>query len=269
MPKLSIITINLNDKKGLEQTIKSVISQTYTDYEYLIIDGASSDGSQDIIHNYKSFIHYALSEPDRGIYDAMNKGIQNATGEYLLFLNSGDYLYSTSVLDALFHNVFHEDIVSGDVILKNGDGKTQPRSSVSESNLSILTFMKSSLWHQATLIRRELMVKLGNYRTDLRFVSDWAFFMDAIFRNGASYKHVPVTLSVYLMAGATCDPKNLPRLHAEREKVWLEYFPTLYNDFKTLLRLEVLDHLPGIRVILKLYPVYQKIRRVIDKARYR
>lgn len=268
MPKLSVITINLNDKHGLEQTINSVLSQSFKDYEYVVIDGASSDGSKEVLQHYSPQLHYSCSEPDHGIYDAMNKGIQHASGEYLLFLNSGDYLSSPEILDAFFRHSFQQDIVSGDVILKNAQGKTQSRSSVSEEELSIITFMKSSLWHQATLIRREFMNKIGCYRTDLRFVSDWAFFVDALYRNAATYKHVPVPLSVYLMAGATCDPKNLPRLHAEREKVWLEYFPRLHKDFKKLMRLEVLDHLPGIRVLLKLYPVYQKVRRVMDKAKY-
>ena len=91
--KISIITVNYNDKDGLEKTIKSVLNQENTVFEYLVIDGNSADGSKDVIEKYKDKIDYWVSEPDSGIYNAMNKGILAATGDYLLFLNSGDWLY--------------------------------------------------------------------------------------------------------------------------------------------------------------------------------
>ena len=98
MPKLSIITVNLNKAKGLQKTIESVIFQTFTDYEYIIIDGGSTDGSKQIIEQYADKITYWVSEPDSGIYNGMNKGIKVAKGEYCLFLNSEDYLLSNEIL---------------------------------------------------------------------------------------------------------------------------------------------------------------------------
>ena len=88
--KLSIITVNYNDAKGLERTIKSVISQSYHDFEFIVIDGGSSDESQDIIQKYERHIDYWVSEPDGGIYQGMNKGLRQAKGDYVNFMNSGD-----------------------------------------------------------------------------------------------------------------------------------------------------------------------------------
>jgi acetyltransferase-like isoleucine patch superfamily enzyme len=121
--KLSIITINRNNAAGLRKTIESVVSQTYTDFEYIIIDGASTDDSVNIIKEYAEATLpcgeglgerlYWVSEPDKGIYNAMNKGILKANGEYCLFLNSGDWLYDNDVLNDVFSISPTEDIVYG------------------------------------------------------------------------------------------------------------------------------------------------------------
>ena len=110
--KYSIITINFNNREGLERTIKSVITQTCQDFEYIIIDGGSTDGSIDIIKKYANKIHYWVSEPDNGIYHAMNKGVQFAHGEYLNFMNSGDFFIDIEVLSDLFP-FLNNDIITG------------------------------------------------------------------------------------------------------------------------------------------------------------
>lgn len=115
MKQISIITINYNNASGLRKTIKSVIEQTHNDYEYIIIDGASNDSSKDIIQEHQQYIHYWCSEKDTGIYNAMNKGIQKASGEYLLFLNSGDALNDSMVLSDIQKLLSGEDIIYGDL----------------------------------------------------------------------------------------------------------------------------------------------------------
>lgn len=118
--KLSIITVNRNNTEGLRKTIESVVSQTYTDFEYIIIDGASTDGSVDIIKEYADRITYWVSEPDNGIYNAMNKGILKAKGEYLQFLNSGDWLVDEGVLQTMIKYTDDVDILIGNIYLING-----------------------------------------------------------------------------------------------------------------------------------------------------
>src|SRR4051812_43907208 len=109
---LSIITINLNDSKGLEKTIASVVNQTFSNYEFIVIDGGSSDGSCDVMEKYKDKIDYWKSEQDGGIYNAMNKGLHQASGSYCLFLNSGDFLQSPHSLKSI-EKVFaeHYDLI--------------------------------------------------------------------------------------------------------------------------------------------------------------
>ena len=111
--KLSIITVNYNDAKGLERTILSVISQTKHNFEFIVIDGGSTDGSIDVINKYERHIDYWVSEPDGGIYQGMNKGLRQAQGEYVNFMNSGDCFHSTDVLERIFALDTDADIITG------------------------------------------------------------------------------------------------------------------------------------------------------------
>ena len=125
MKQISIITINYNNASGLEKTIRSVVEQTYNEYEYIIIDGASSDKSKEVIQEYQRYIDFWCSEKDSGIYNAMNKGIQKASGEYLLFLNSGDVLNNSAVLADIHGFLSGEDFVYGDLVFVRGMEKKQ------------------------------------------------------------------------------------------------------------------------------------------------
>src|SRR5690348_5936351 len=120
MPRLSLITINLNDLQGLRKTLDSIFTQTFTDYEYIIIDGGSTDGSLEEIKKSQDKLVYWTSEKDEGIYNAMNKGIVKAKGEYTLFMNSGDYLYSEDTLNKVFENANNEDLIYGDAMVDKG-----------------------------------------------------------------------------------------------------------------------------------------------------
>ncbi|HDY89306.1 MAG TPA: glycosyltransferase, partial [bacterium] len=120
---LSIITVTYNAEACLEKTIQSVINQTYKNIEYIIIDGGSSDKTLSIIKKYKKYIKYCISEPDKGIYDAMNKGIKIAKGDYINFLNAGDFYYENNVLSYLFDNLDKSvDLLYGDSYLIDQNG---------------------------------------------------------------------------------------------------------------------------------------------------
>ena len=122
--KYSVITINYNNREGLKHTIDSVVCQTYTDFEFIIIDGGSTDGSVEIIREYEEHITYWVSEKDHGIYHAMNKGVAQAHGDYCIFMNSGDCFHSSYVLDSI--KEYQEDIICGKVI-KGNNTKTEKK----------------------------------------------------------------------------------------------------------------------------------------------
>ena len=155
--RFSVITINYNDKIGLERTINSVINQTNDDYEYIIIDGESTDGSVDVIKRYANHITYWVSEKDKGVYNAMNKGVDQAHGDYLIFMNSGDCFHSTKVLNKI--NDFNEDIICGKVLKGDDQRPSGPR----KSTITLVDLMRGSLPHQAMFIKREPEPDVGSY----------------------------------------------------------------------------------------------------------
>lgn len=224
--KLSIITINYNDAKGLQKTIESVKRQTYKDFEYIVVDGDSSDGSIDIIKKYDKYINKWVSEPDTGIYNAMNKGARMATCNYLLFLNSGDFLYSDSILEDLFKFKFCEDIVSCNLLLYNDKNQFIQ---CPPPNITLYTFTGGSLPHPSTLIKKSIFNKCSGYNENFKIISDWCFFIEALIVHNCSYKIIPITLSVFNCFGISSRKAN------ELSPVMLNYvisrFPRIGNDY--------------------------------------
>ena len=227
--KLSIITINLNNVEGLRKTIESVVSQTFTDFEYLVIDGGSTDGSVDIIKQYQDKIKYWISEPDKGVYNAMNKGILQAKGEYCLFLNSGDYLYASDVLKKLFSLQPEEDIVFGNV---DNIRFTYPE------KLKFSFMFGWTIMHPASFIKRDLFNTIGLYNDANKIASDWCFFMLALYKYDCSYKHAPVTISVFDEDGISSQPQSRELMMRERLDFYKKYFPLFYDDYEEFLELK-------------------------------
>ena len=226
--KLSIITINWNNADGLEKTIRSVVSQTSDEFEYVIVDGASTDGSVDIIKRYaeKRAINW-LSEPDKGIYNAMNKGIIRASGEYLHFLNSGDTLYDDHVVEKMIdqlaaHN--QPDMLTGRLYKQLTDG-TKYKSTIS-NNYSFFRFYSTSINHPSTYIKKELFQKYGLYDESLKIVSDWKWFMQVIAFNGVKPAITNVDVAIFDMNGIS--ETNTELRHSERRKVLSENVPPCY-----------------------------------------
>lgn len=185
--KLSIITINYNDFSGLEKTIKSVIAQTFKDFQYIVIDGGSTDGSKEILEKYRNFLDIAVSEKDNGIYNAMNKGAAYATGEYLLFLNSGDELFDETTLENVCKKEISADIVCGRVLNyseKDSYIKIPPKV------VTLYTFIGGSLPHPSAFIKRSLFQKVGGYSEAYRIISDWCFFVEATLIERCSYSTI-------------------------------------------------------------------------------
>lgn len=224
MCKLSIITINYNNKNGLQKTIESVLSQSWKEFVYIIIDGGSTDGSKDLIIQHRDRINYWISEPDNGIYHAMNKGISVADGEYLLFLNSGDWLFSNNIIEKIYSHLNTSDIIYGDVMYINSEGKEWLHLSPTELSLYSLGYQWNSLPHQAMFIKKELFIKYGNYNEQFKIVADWAFYLKALFKYNASYKKINETITYYDFNGFSSKPENEPLQRKERKKVLATYF---------------------------------------------
>lgn len=173
--KYSIITVNFNNKEGLRKTIESVIHQTFRDFEYIVIDGGSTDGSVDVLNEYDSEIDYWVSEPDGGIYQGMNKGIKKATGEYLNFMNSGDCYYNNDILKKITKSNLNADMIIGkDYWYNPKTGKDF--ATILPLKLDMLTFYKGSLPHQSTFFKRCLFSETL-YDESLKVVSDWKFYI--------------------------------------------------------------------------------------------
>ena len=215
--KVSIITINLNNLRGLRRTMESVASQTSKDYEWIVIDGGSIDGSKELIEQNEKHITYWVSEPDNGIYHAMNKGIKETGGEYQLFLNSGDMLADNQVVEHVVPSLHDFDFVVGNIYKSDNLGVK----AFDENNLSFqrLPFMLtiSSLPHQSTFIRKSVFERCGFYREDLKIVSDWVLVVKALVFNQCTLKSIPTVVSIYDVKGISSVNKKL--YNDERAKV--------------------------------------------------
>lgn len=231
MFKISIITINYNNLRGLERTIKSVKEQTWKNFEYIIIDGGSSDGSKELLHSMSNEISLWVSEPDNGIYHAMNKGIKASNGEYLIFLNSGDELLDPGVLKKNIIEINTQDIIYFDQLMIYPDNK---RIWELPSTLDYNFFILGSLPHPSTFIKKELFEKVGYYDENLKIVSDWKFFMTAILNYKCSSKKVDQVLTKFYKDGISTNCPDL--LNIERNIVLQEEF----LSFKRLYDLELI-----------------------------
>jgi glycosyltransferase involved in cell wall biosynthesis len=203
--QISVITINLNNSKGLEKTMKSVFDQTYRDFEYIVIDGASDDGSLDVIKKFQSLdkeeietssmnFHW-ISEPDEGIYHAINKGIIRSKGQYCFFLNSGDYLASPHVLMNLMESQSGEDILYGNMLVCI-NGKVIEKST-GKPYLTFMDLYLSRIKHQASFIKRNLFTKFGLYDESNKIVSDWEFILKTVGLHNASYKYIDEDITFF------------------------------------------------------------------------
>jgi glycosyltransferase involved in cell wall biosynthesis len=192
--KLSIITINYNNLTGLQKTIESVLSQTWKEFEYIVIDGGSNDGSIEYIQSKRNSFTFWTSEKDNGIYHAMNKGIEKATGEYILFINSGDTFFDQNVLE----KVIPEIMLNKHVGVYYGDGIGIKQNNFSKTiytpkEITLSQFYFSSVPHSAfSFIHKSLFFKFGKYNQELKYCSDWLLFLD-MFLAGVTFQKLNST----------------------------------------------------------------------------
>ena len=253
--KLSIITINRNNADGLRKTLASVIEQTYRDIEYIVVDGASTDGSVDVIREMSASLNGGMSrnkslndgmlftwisEPDSGLYNAMNKGIEIASGfrvvdalnrsklivdnvdknkelpEYVLMLNSGDWLVDEHVIEKIMPELDGVDIIQGNIIENHGDKISRNRG-YGKSEIDLFDILKGHFLHQASFCRRELFDKYGYFDESYRISADTKFFLYCLGRKDASFRYVDLDISNYDMTGISADQSGKWAIYREEE----------------------------------------------------
>lgn len=228
--KISVITVNYNDAEGLRRTLESVAKQTYHNIEHIVIDGGSNDGSFDIIKEYvNQCIMYDVlwvSEKDNGIYNAMNKGIRKATGEYIQFLNSGDWYAAPDVLERVAaelekHN--NPEMLFGTCIDIDDKGNRYPQGK--DIIYSLLQLYVATYPHETSFFKRELFEadKYGMFDESLRIVSDWKWFLKAIGVGQLKPIFVDIDVAFFDVHGISSTHKDLD--HNERRKVLEKELP--------------------------------------------
>lgn len=229
----SIITITYNNLDGLRRTAESVAAQTYADMEWIVVDGGSTDGTREWLQkmkdescrndfrNFNSSNLRILSEPDRGVYDAQNKGIGMAKGEYCFFLNAGDCFAGEDVLERLLAEPVEADIVYGNEVVVDADGKRVGYCKGVE-NPGFVDLYNSCMKHQATLIRRALFERYGVYDSTLRICADWDWFFRVIgFHDEVSLFYRDVDVSLFENTGLSYHSPELCR--RERQEILDRY----------------------------------------------
>jgi glycosyltransferase involved in cell wall biosynthesis len=235
---LSIITVNLNNAKGLQHTIDSVLAQTSKDYEFIIVDGGSADGSRDIILGLQNHLAAWWSEPDKGICEAMNKGLSKASGDYVCFMNSGDRFWNPTVLEQVFASpIAGIDLVYGDVIRTDKTGTL--RLFRQPEQMTIARYFKFGFCHQSIFIKRDLFTTLGLHDETLKIAGDWDFTLRALMA-GKTTRHIPVPVVQYEGSGISDTTSPFVHLREEEKKRVLTRLlpPAVYQDYLRLNELE-------------------------------
>jgi glycosyltransferase involved in cell wall biosynthesis len=228
-PLISVITVVFNNKDHIEKTILSIAAQTFKNYEHIIIDGASTDGTLDIINKYKSRLGYFISEPDKGIYDAMNKGIKAAKGKYLWFMNSGDLIESPETMQAIFSEEQDADVYYGETLLMDESGKIIGTRS-EKSTRKLPRQLKAGdmkygmvVSHQSIIVKRSIAPE---YNLEYRCSADIDWVITSLKRSKKIINCHRI-LSKYLIGGFSI--KNQRKSWNERYQIYCKQYGLLLS----------------------------------------
>lgn len=239
-PCITVITACLNSAATIEKSIKSVLSQTYKNIEYIIVDGGSNDGTLEIIRKYDEYLDCVISEKDNGVYDAMNKGINLAKGSILYFLNADDELYDETVFDIVintFRRFPYVDVIYGNAKLIYPDG--EEADAIYPKNLAWGHFRNRTLCHQSMFTKRSAFKKVGLYELEYTIAADYAWILKSIWVHGINYQHVDMFISKFYMGGKHADPINSMLLKEERQNAMKKYIPNIKAE-NTKIRLKTI-----------------------------
>lgn len=253
MYQLSIITINLNDKVGLKRTIDSVINQKEKFFEFIVIDGDSTDGSKELLKKHAKHLDYWISEKDKGIYNAMNKGIRNANGDYLLFLNSGDFLLDDrEIVNKAIRKIKNQDIITfnANILNENLSHKSIRKHT---SNISLSYVYEKGFKHQSTLIKKSLFKELGLYDESFKIAGDYEFWIRAFTKKAINYENFDFEISNFVLGGVSQN-SNWYKEHKRIENLHLKNF---------LLDLKELAHLRYLNKLRFLIPISKWMTKIL------
>lgn len=264
---LSVITINRNNATGLEKTLCSVASQTFKEFEYIVVDGASSDRSVEVIKAHESdFAHLRwVSEPDKGIYNAMNKGLRMATGDYVQILNSGDELASDDVVERMLKALDEKsnpNILYGNMIKAFADGSRVRDRGFDGEAPTMYNFIRGTLNHDPVYINKSLFDKFGYYREDLPITADWRWYVEAIPFGGVIPEYVDIDVTIFDMNGIS--ETQIERREKERDQELRHILPIgVYQDYQT--------YYSSIEQIRRLrrYPLFYKLFYFTERALFK
>lgn len=241
MKKLSIITVTYNNLADLRRTRDSIHSQAFRDFEWIVVDGGSTDGGKDFIQEHQEEMAWWCSEQDSGIYNAMNKGIEHAQGEYLLFLNSGDTLYAPDTLKEVFSTEFDADVIYGDwteALPKRPNKKCH-----SPEKVNYYYFATRPLCHQTAFIRTNLL-KQSPYDESYHICADWAKWLE-LSKQGCTFQHIPVTICHFVLGGFSY--RSIKEKRQEQERILREFYLDDLAEVFSVLTGKVAKRLTTIR----------------------
>jgi glycosyltransferase involved in cell wall biosynthesis len=220
--KISVITVSYNSEKTIEKTMHSVMSQSYKDIEHIIVDGGSTDDTLEILENYKNRIDKLISEKDDGIYDAMNKGINIASGQYIFFLNSDDVFNDENVLQ-----VFADKMSKTNLELYYGDLKVCENGKyfIKKQNIiNKILLLKNTPCQPTTFYRKDVFANYGYFDLNYKIVSDYEWFLRVFLNHNATYEYVDYTVTILNTGGVSTNPANNVEHDKERLDVLSKYF---------------------------------------------
>jgi glycosyltransferase involved in cell wall biosynthesis len=249
---ISIITINYNGAIGLEQTILSVINQTSLDFEFIVIDGGSTDESKSVIVKYQDKIDYWVSEKDNGIYHAMNKGIQTSSGEYLLFMNSGDVLVPDASTLSICQPKLIEDIVAFDCFLEKENQVVGRRTHIEPPSLFYV--YKNGFKHQSTFIKSTLFQKLGLYNENYKIAGDYEFWIRCFLQPSTTAKSYTIPIAIFKLGGISQN-SDWGSEHRKIEKEWLSH---IVVDFQLMDQLLPYQKSRILKQVIKMQKWFKK-----------
>lgn len=227
--KFSIITVCKNAENTIENTILSVINQSYRDFEYIIVDGVSTDKTLETVGKYRDSIAKIISEPDSGLYDAMNKGISAAIGEYLFFLNADDIFLDDKILEKVYlrAKTYKPELIYGDQVFV--DTQTGSVSTRKHNKFNKIYLLKNTPCQPATFYKKDVFSKYGNFNTDFKLVSDHEWFLRAFLQKDfscapVSSRYLGFAITAFSSGGLSTSDNHTQKLDEERNRMFEMYF---------------------------------------------